>query len=207
MWPGTYTKQGQAAWSVAGNSQYVVYGGEFPTVNTTAQQGLVRFAIPSLAPNLVRPTTSAGLTPTATSTVAGQATITWTATGDRDNGQLTYKVYRDYEVITGAPVCVVTDGSLFWAPKALSCVDTSAPPGATVNYRVIAFDPYLNRNTGNAVTVSIVGPTATTTPPRTGLTPVARRIPPVPAAPTPTATPTVTATPTATPTTSVVPAG
>ena len=47
---GTYTGQGQAAWTVTGNSQYVVLGGEFPTVNGTGQQGLVRFAVKSIAP-------------------------------------------------------------------------------------------------------------------------------------------------------------
>ena len=79
---------------MTGNANYVVYGGEFPTVNTSAQQGLVRFAVPSLAPNLLRPSPSAGLTPKATSTVSSKATISWTSTSDRDNQLLTYKVYR-----------------------------------------------------------------------------------------------------------------
>ena len=48
---GTYTGQNQGPWSVSGNSQYVVEGGEFLHVNGVAQQGLVRFAIPSIAPN------------------------------------------------------------------------------------------------------------------------------------------------------------
>ena len=60
--------------------------------------------------------------------------------------------------MTAPPVCVVTDSSLFWQPKALSCVDATAPPGATVTYRVIVFDPYQNRNTGNPTTVKIVAP-------------------------------------------------
>ena len=33
-------RSNQAAWSVSGNSQYVVLGGEFPSVNGVAQQGL-----------------------------------------------------------------------------------------------------------------------------------------------------------------------
>ena len=36
--------------------KYISYGGEFPTVNGTKQQGLVRFAISSIAPNKVGPT-------------------------------------------------------------------------------------------------------------------------------------------------------
>jgi hypothetical protein len=52
---GTFTGQSQAAWTVAGNDQYVVLGGEFPTVNFRPQQGLVRFAVRSIAPNLDGP--------------------------------------------------------------------------------------------------------------------------------------------------------
>ena len=42
---GSYTGQTQAAWSIAGNGNYVVIGGEFPKVNGVAQQGLVRMAV------------------------------------------------------------------------------------------------------------------------------------------------------------------
>ena len=55
MSPGTYTGQAQAGWSVAGNDQYVVYGGEFPYVNGVGQQGLVRYAMSAIAPNKVGP--------------------------------------------------------------------------------------------------------------------------------------------------------
>ena len=53
--PGTYTGQGQAGWNVTGNSQYVVIGGEFPTVNGVGQQGLVRFAVKPIAPSKLGP--------------------------------------------------------------------------------------------------------------------------------------------------------
>ena len=53
--PGTVTGQYQAGWTVDGNEQYVAYGGEFPRVNGVAQQGLVRFAVPSIAPNKFGP--------------------------------------------------------------------------------------------------------------------------------------------------------
>ncbi len=48
---GSFTGKGQATWTVSGNSQYVVYGGEFPKVNGVPQQGLVRYAVRSIAPN------------------------------------------------------------------------------------------------------------------------------------------------------------
>lgn len=42
---GTYSGAAQAAWTVTGNSSYVVLGGEFTKVNGVAQQGLTRMAI------------------------------------------------------------------------------------------------------------------------------------------------------------------
>ena len=43
-------RQGQAAWDVTGNNDYVVFGGEFPRVNSVGQQGLVRFARRAICP-------------------------------------------------------------------------------------------------------------------------------------------------------------
>src|SRR3712207_3809491 len=88
MSAGQVTGQLQAGWSVSGNSQYVVFGGEFPRVNGVAQQGLVRYAVSSLAPNDRGPeTTAAALRPNATSTTAGQVTVTWPAAWDMDNAE------------------------------------------------------------------------------------------------------------------------
>ena len=42
---GEYSGLNQAVWTVEGNSQYLVYGGEFVAVNGTKQQGLVRFSM------------------------------------------------------------------------------------------------------------------------------------------------------------------
>ena len=42
-------------WTVTGNADYVLYGGEFTTVNCKAQQGLVRFARTGIAPNTQGP--------------------------------------------------------------------------------------------------------------------------------------------------------
>ena len=54
---GTYTGQNQATWSVSGtaNGDYIAYGGEFPSVSTKAQQGLVRFAKTALVTDKVAP--------------------------------------------------------------------------------------------------------------------------------------------------------
>ena len=53
--PGSYTGLDQGAWSLAGNDDYVVAGGEFFRVNGQDQQGLVRFAEPAISPNNQRP--------------------------------------------------------------------------------------------------------------------------------------------------------
>ena len=42
---GSYSGLNQAVWTVEGNGQYIVYGGEFVAVNGTKQQGLVRFSM------------------------------------------------------------------------------------------------------------------------------------------------------------------
>ena len=62
---GSYTADRQAAWSVTGSGNYLSFGGEFPTVNGKAQQGLVRFAMPAVAPNQAKPLYSTVLDPVA----------------------------------------------------------------------------------------------------------------------------------------------
>ncbi len=52
---GNYTGQYQAGWTVTGNDDFIVFGGEFPRVNGTAQQGLVRFGKRPVAPGTQGP--------------------------------------------------------------------------------------------------------------------------------------------------------
>jgi PKD repeat protein len=128
---GTYTGQGQAAWSVAGNSQYVVLGGEFPRVNYVAQQGLTRFAVKGLATNKQGPTTPEELTPSATAVGTGALRVSWEASWDRDNRRLSYEVLRD-----GVVVGQLTADSTWWDRPTLSYTDTSATPGSSVTYKI-----------------------------------------------------------------------
>jgi PKD repeat protein len=156
---GSASGQGQATWSVSGSADgnYIVYAGEFPTVNTTAQQGLVRFGKKNVAgvTNKVAPVSSAALNPTAISQTAGTARIAFKTTWDRDNQHLTYKVYRNYTVVTGPTVCTIENSDVFWEVKSLGCYDTGLTPGTAYRYRVIAFDDYGNRATGTEATVTI----------------------------------------------------
>ena len=89
----------QAAWSLTGDAagRYLAAGGEFPTVGTahTPQQGLVRFAVAALAPNKTGPEYSSVVAPAVSSPAPGSARLTWTAAWDRDNQNLTYRLYLD----------------------------------------------------------------------------------------------------------------
>jgi len=170
---GTYTGQSQATWSVSGtaNGNYIAYGGEFPFVNSTAQQGLVRFAKTALSTNTVAPLASTvgnywstqTFHVSAQSLLPGRAHIAWSSTLDRDNRHLTYKVYRNYTTVSATPVCVVESDNEFWEPRTMSCDDTGQTPGASVKYRVIAFDDFGNRGSTADVTVTIASQTYSTT--------------------------------------------
>src|SRR4051794_21051442 len=147
--PGTFTGQGQAGWSVTGNGQYVVYGGEFPRVNGMGQQGLVRFAVADIAPDKVGPDASDALTPVVTAAGAGSAKLTWTATSDPDNENLTYQVFRDGEA---APVYAAVQASRWWQLPAMAFTDTGLS-GGTHRYVVTATDPFGNSVSSAEVSV------------------------------------------------------
>ncbi|MGY2064502.1 PKD domain-containing protein [Blastococcus sp. SYSU DS0619] len=156
-WPtflsGQVTGQGQAGWSVAGNSEYVVFAGEFPGVNNKAQAGLVRFAVSALAPNEVGPDSSSALTPALASVAKGAVRVSWSTTTDRDNANLVYEVYRSDRPTT--PVYRVTAASTYrLAASRLSYVDTGLTPGAEYTYRIRVSDPFGNALTSAAATVT-----------------------------------------------------
>lgn len=157
-WPtfaaGTVTGQLQAGWSVTGNSQYVVYGGEFPLVNGVGQQGLVRFAGAGTAPNKLGPT-GLGLTPTVVSTSPGTARVSWLESSDQDSENLTYRVYRDNGT---TPVYVVTTASRWYDVTPLAFTDTGLSAG-THTYRIGVLDATGNRNTGSWTSVTVAAGT------------------------------------------------
>lgn len=149
---GTFTGQYQAAWSIATNGSYVVLGGEFPRVNGSPQQGLVRFAVSSLAPNkqgpLALPTAP---TLTASADAGGTVAVSWTTTYDRDNQVLTYTVRRSGRT---APVATRVLGTLPWTLGSVDATDTGVPPG-TYTYRVTVTDPFGNATSSAPVTVTV----------------------------------------------------
>jgi len=147
---GTFTGQSQAAWAVTGNSEYVAMGGEFPRVNGVAQQGLVRFAVKAKAPNKSGPVQSDLAAPKAVASLGG-IKVSWKATWDMDNNNLTYEVLRDNGT---TPIGTVTKASTFWSKPSLSFTDTKAPKGKHT-YKIRVKDPLGNTVTSaasNAVT-------------------------------------------------------
>ena len=149
---GTYTGQGQAGWTVSGNSRYVVYAGEFTHVNGQPQYGMVRFAIPAIAPNKVAPIVNEPLVPTVASIKRGEVRLTWTATYDYDNAHLTYKLVRDGA--TATPIYTTTQYSNFYTRARMGFIDKGLAPGSTHTYRLYVSDGYGN-------TISRLAPTAT----------------------------------------------
>ena len=157
---GTYTGQNQGPWSVTGNGTYVVYGGEFPTVNGTKQQGLVRFAVPTTAPNKVGPDATTGLTTTLSSTVTGTVNVSWQGTSDPDNQTLTYDLYRSDK--PDVPIYETTVPSSFWALPTMSFTDRTAKAGSSVAYSVKVHDPFGNTVAGKSTAVTVSATAAAT---------------------------------------------
>jgi PKD repeat protein len=154
---GTFTGQYQGPWNVAGNSQYVVMGGEFRNVNDTAQQGLVRFAVSSIAPDKQIPRLFlSNWLPRAVSVNPGEVRLTWSGNWDRDNEYFTYQVFRDTD---GNRVYTGSGRSTWYEMEQYGFTDTGLTPGSTVRYRVKAIDAFGNEAPSDWVTVTVGGGT------------------------------------------------
>jgi PKD repeat protein len=152
---GSYTGQNQGPWTVTGDASqgYVVFGGEFTRVNSTNQQGIVRFATRDVAPNRVGPRlTGTGFPIQARAVGSGAVRISWQANADYDNELLRYRVTRD-----GATIYEGTHASQVWRRPYLGYTDRGATPGARHTYQVRVVDPFGNSATSPTVTVTADG--------------------------------------------------
>ena len=155
---GSYTSAKQAGWSITGNSDYIAVGGEFPKVNGTAQQGLVRFARAGLSPNGVGP--SYGTIPardipatTALSLQPGTVRLTFGTAWDKDNEELTYDVLRDNTTWVYSTKIKTN----YWTVPTAGFVDTGLAAGSTHYYTVRIRDSFGNTQwspKSNTVTVA-----------------------------------------------------
>ncbi len=164
---GSFTGQYQAAWAVTGNSQYVVLGGEFPTVNGVPQQGLVRLAVKDIAPNLQGPVVSGGSwVPTLQSPSSGTVRVNWLANYDMDNKNLSYRVVRNGSVT----VTTFSRESTFWQRPSLSFTETGLAPGSQPTYQIIATDPFGRQAASATATITVSGTPTSNAPPTASFT-------------------------------------
>jgi PKD repeat protein len=153
---GSFTGQNQAAWTVTGNNDYVVLGGEFPRVNGVNQQGIVRFAVRSISKGTQPIYSGANLVPTIASLGGGAIRATLTTNWDRDDSFLSYQLLRDGQVVnTGAA------SSTFWNRPTVTVFDSGLTAGTTYKYQIRTVDSAGNTATGNQVNFTA---TSTTTP-------------------------------------------
>lgn len=149
---GTFTGQSQAGWTTEGTSEYLVQGGEFLKVNGVPQQGLVRFAIPSLAPKKQGPRlTGADQNPSLLDMGNGSVRVKWQTNWDRDDQVLSYEVQRQG---SATPLFTTSATSQFWNRPFLSFTDTTTRAGTAYSYRISAFDADGNRVSSNYVSIT-----------------------------------------------------
>ncbi len=153
--PGTYTGLTQAAWSSAATSDYTVLGGEFPRVNGTDQQGLVRFARRELTTKVDPIQGYTELTPTVTADGPGAVRLAWTTPWDRDNEKLTVEVLRGATTSTSTVIKTFTTVSKWWNRPLMGFVDKTAPAGSSQTYRIRVRDPFGNGGPGAPTTFTI----------------------------------------------------
>ncbi|MEA5117249.1 MAG: PKD domain-containing protein, partial [Propionicimonas sp.] len=137
---GTYTSAQQAGWAIGGNGDYLVIGGEFPRVNGTAQQSLVRFAKKPIS-NGLKPTPSAGSAPTPLPTSGGAVRVVFGAMYDADDTTTTYDVYRGVGSGMTRIATVTKNDAEFWSLPKYTVTDTGLAPGTQVRYQTRATDP------------------------------------------------------------------
>lgn len=121
----SYWKNG--TWAVDANSQYVVVGGEFTTVNSTLQQqGLTRFAARGVPGAVNTAPQTPFRAPSVSRDVLGNVNVSWTGTWDRQNWELRYELMRRG---TAEPIHTVTEESRSWDLPIMGFRDEDAPNG------------------------------------------------------------------------------
>ncbi len=143
---GSYTGLDQAAWSVTGNSQYLVLAGEFPSAENTPQQGLVRYALKSANAGMA-PEKSGGDIAASAIQIATGVRVSMPGDWDEDDLNLTYSLFKNGNTTT--PIYTATLPSTFWNMPTPTYVDTATTAGVKAGYRWKVTDPNGNAVWGN----------------------------------------------------------
>lgn len=150
---GTTTGMGQAGLSITGVGDTISIAGEFQGVNQGRFEGIVRFSTnpPGGAKDGPRLTASTWQ-PTANSHVPGRVRVSIPANWDRDDLNLTYELRRSG---SSTPVATTTVASTWWDQPTVTLEDTTAFPGASNSYSVVARDGDGNTRSSAPVTVTV----------------------------------------------------
>jgi PKD repeat protein len=149
---GLFTGSNQGPWDVAAGGGYVLYGGEFRSVNGVKQTGLTRFAAPPTAPQKNGPRLAgAKFTPTLEPFQGTGVKLSWPANDDRDSSRLRYEVIRD-GVVSKPIFSTPWIASTFWQKPTVRAADADLVPGTTYSYQVRSIDPDGNATLSAAVT-------------------------------------------------------
>jgi PKD repeat protein len=140
--------------TIESSGDYVVVGGQFPMVNSKAQQGLVRFAKPSVAPKKDGPRLYPSGGPTVRA-VAGNAVRVTASPWDRDGSVLSsVELWRTDK---SSPVYSATDVTAPWWRTTVAYTDTSVSAGSTYGYYVKTKDADGNLATSPTTSVTTPG--------------------------------------------------
>lgn len=141
----------QAGLSITGVGNTISIAGEFVAVNNRRFEGIVRFSTnpPGGAKDGPR-VSGTSWTPTGQSFVPGRVRVTIQANYDRDDVDLTYELRRSG---TSTPVATVTQRGTWWNRPTVLLEDTTATPGESYTYTVVARDS--NGNTATSASVPV----------------------------------------------------
>ena len=155
---GTTTGMGQAGLSITGVGDTISIAGEFQGVNQGRFEGIVRFSTdpPNGAKDGPR-LSSSNWQPSASSAAPGRTRISIPANWDRDDLTLTYELRR---AGSSDPVATLTKDSTWWNQPTVILEDTTAVPGTSPAYTVVARDGDGNSRTSAPVTVTVAAGTA-----------------------------------------------
>lgn len=139
--------------TMAADDDYLWSGGEFTTVNGSAQQGLTRFGFHAVTGQSAKPRTPAQVG--ANASMPGRVVVHVRGTDDYDNARLQYVLIKDGDAANPIPVGVAD--SKPWSYPELTYVDTDVSPGTFHSYEARAIDPHgvrSNRSTPATVLVA-----------------------------------------------------